>query len=62
MFGPQTTIQLADQVMKGGRYVSGSETLSQTLGAGVVIANIDGARGYAIDYNITSLTPVIKFT
>lgn len=63
VFGPQITIQLAGQVMDGEYMsfgLSGSETSSQMLGADVVVAYIDGARGYATDYNITSLAPVIK--
>lgn len=38
--------------------ISGSDTSSQMMGADVVVAYIDGARGYATDYNITSLAPV----
>lgn len=61
VFGPQITIQLAgvvneDEYMSFG--ISGSETSSQMLGADVVVAYIDGFRGYATDYNITSLAPV----
>lgn len=61
VFGPQITIQLAgvvneDEYMSFG--ISGSETSSQMLGSDVVVAYIDGFRGYATDYNITSLAPV----
>lgn len=61
VFGPQITIELAglvleDEYMSFG--LSGSETSSQMLGADVVVAFIDGARGYSTDYNITSLAPV----
>lgn len=64
VFGPQITIQLAGQVMEDEYMsfgLSGSETSSQMQGADVVVAYIDGARGYAIDYNITSLAPVSAF-
>lgn len=61
IFGPQITIELAGQIsdddyMSFG--LSGSETASQMLGADVAVAYIDGARGYTVDYNITSLAPV----
>ncbi|XP_037030549.1 protein Skeletor, isoforms B/C [Bradysia coprophila] len=63
VFGPQITIQLAglvneDEYMSFG--ISGSETSSQMLGADVVVAYIDGFRGYATDYNITSLAPCVQ--
>lgn len=61
VFGPQITIELAGQVMDDEYMsfgLSGSDTSSQMLGADVVVAYIDGARGYATDYNITSLAPV----
>lgn len=61
VFGPQITIQLTGQVMEDEYMsfgLSGSESRSQMLGADVVVAYIDGARGYATDYNITSLAPV----
>lgn len=64
VFGPQITIQLAGQVMEDEYMsfgLSGSETSSQMLGADVVVAYIAGARGYATDYNITSLAPVCTF-
>lgn len=63
VFGPQITIQLAGQVMDDEYMsfgLSGSETSSQMLGADVVVAYIDGARGYATDYNITSLAPCVQ--
>lgn len=41
--------------------LSGSDSSSQMLGADVVVAYIDGARGYATDYNITSLAPVRSY-
>lgn len=61
VFGPQITIQLAGQVMEDEYMsfgLSGSDTSSQMHGADVAVAYLDGARGYAIDYNITSLAPV----
>lgn len=61
VFGPQITIELAGQVMDDEYMsfgLSGSDTSSQMLGADVAVAFIDGARGYATDYNITSLAPV----
>lgn len=64
VFGPQITLELAGQVMEDEYMsfgISGSETSSQMLGSDVVVAYIDGARGYAIDYNITSLAPVSVF-
>lgn len=39
--------------------ISGSNEKSQMLGADVTIAFIDGFRGFATDYNITALAPVI---
>lgn len=62
IFGPQITIELAGQVMDDDYMsfgLSGSETSSQMLGADVAVVYIDGARGYAVDYNISSLAPVI---
>lgn len=38
--------------------LSGSEDKSQMEGADVAIAYMDGARGYATDYNITAKAPV----
>uniref|UniRef100_A0A182FAN7 DOMON domain-containing protein n=1 Tax=Anopheles albimanus TaxID=7167 RepID=A0A182FAN7_ANOAL len=63
VFGPQITIQLAgnvrlDEYMSFG--LSGSDQRSQMLGADVVVAFIDGHRGYAVDYNITSLAPCVQ--
>lgn len=61
VFGPQITFELAGQVMDDEYMsfgLSGSDTSSQMLGADVAVAYIDGARGYATDYNITSLAPV----
>lgn len=61
VFGPTITFQLAGQVMEDEYMtfgISGSESSSQMLGADVVVAYIDGHRGYAVDYNITSLAPV----
>lgn len=61
VFGPQITFQLAGQVMEDEYMsfgISGSDTSSQMSGADVVVAYIDGIRGYAADYNITSLAPV----
>lgn len=61
VFGPQITIQLAGQVMEDEYMsfgISGSDQQSQMLGSDVAVAYIDGFRGYATDYNITSLAPV----
>lgn len=61
VFGPQITFELGGQVMEDEYMsfgISGSDSSSQMLGADVVIAYIDGARGYAVDYNIDSLAPV----
>lgn len=61
-FGPQITFQLSGQIdaseyMSFG--ISGSEERSQMIGADVVVAFIDHlGNGQALDYNITSLTPV----
>lgn len=61
-FGPQITIQLSGQIdtteyMSFG--ISGSEERSQMIGSDVVVAFIDHlGNGQALDYNITSLTPV----
>lgn len=65
VFGPQITFQLTGQVMEDEYMsfgISGSDSSSQMLGADVAVAYIDGARGYAIDYNITSLAPVRIFS
>lgn len=61
IFGRQITIQLVGQVnedeyMSFG--ISGSEHSSQMLGSDVVVAYVDGYRGFTIDYNITALSPV----
>lgn len=40
--------------------ISGSEQSSQMLGSDVVVAYIDGYRGFTTDYNITALSPVIN--
>lgn len=40
--------------------LSGSETSSQMEGADVVVAYMDGTRGYAADYNVTAKAPVRK--
>lgn len=61
VFGPQITIQLAGQVMEDEYMsfgISGSDSSSQMMGSDVAVAYIDGARGYVVDYNITSLAPV----
>lgn len=61
VFGPAITIELAGQIEKDEYMsfgISGSETASQMLGADVVVAYFDGARGFSTDYNITSLAPV----
>ncbi|GAB0093554.1 protein Skeletor, isoforms B/C [Sergentomyia squamirostris] len=63
VFGPQITIELAGQVLPDEYMsfgLSGSEERSQMLGADVVVAYIDGFRGYATDYNITSLAPCVQ--
>lgn len=49
---------MEDEYMSFG--LSGSDTASQMLGSDVAVAYIDGGRGYATDYNITSLAPVQK--
>lgn len=62
IFGPQITIQLAGQVEEDEYMafgLSGSEQSSQMLGSDVAVAYIDGYRGFATDYNITAMTPVI---
>lgn len=41
--------------------LSGSNDKSQMEGAEVTIAYMDGARGFAIDYNVTAKAPVIFF-
>lgn len=61
VFGPQITIQLAGQVMEDEYMafgISGAEDRSSMLGADVAVTYIDGHRGYATDYNITSFAPV----
>lgn len=61
VFGPAVTLQLAGQVEENDYMsfgISGSDSSSQMLGADVVVAYIDGHRGYTTDYNITSLAPV----
>lgn len=40
--------------------LSGSEEKSQMEGADVTIAYMDGVRGYATDYNVTSKAPCGK--
>lgn len=40
--------------------ISGSDQRSQMLGSDVAVAYIDGFRGYATDYNITSLAPCVQ--
>lgn len=63
VFGPQITFQLSGMVGENDYMsfgLSGSEHSSQMIGADVVVAYIDKIRGFAIDYNITSLAPVIK--
>uniref|UniRef100_A0A4Y0BHE4 DOMON domain-containing protein n=1 Tax=Anopheles funestus TaxID=62324 RepID=A0A4Y0BHE4_ANOFN len=63
VFGPQITIQLAGNVQQDEYLsfgLSGSEQRSQMLGADVVVAFIDGHRGYSVDYNITSLAPCVQ--
>lgn len=62
LFGPQITIELAGQI-KEDEYMafglSGSEEKSQMLGSDVAVAYLlDGNRGFAVDYNITALSPV----
>lgn len=61
IFGAQITIQLAAQV-KEDEYmsfgISGSEERSQMLGSDVAVAYMVGYSGYALDYNISALTPV----
>lgn len=45
-----------DEYMAFG--LSGSEDSSRMEGADVVVAYMDGTRGYATDYNITAKAPV----
>lgn len=61
VFGPQITFELAGRIKEKDYMsfgLSGSESSSQMIGADVAVAYIDGHRGYATDYNITSLAPV----
>lgn len=63
VFGPQITFKLSGMVgpndyMSFGQ--SGSDSQSQMIGADVVIGYIDEIRGYAVDYNITSLAPCVQ--
>lgn len=61
VFGPTITFQLTGQIEEDEYMafgLSGSNERSQMLGADVAITYIDGYRGYAVDYNITSLAPV----
>ncbi|XP_055376503.1 protein Skeletor, isoforms B/C [Condylostylus longicornis] len=63
VFGPQITIQLSGQINENDYMsfgISGSESRSQMIGADVVVAYIDSIRGYATDYNITSLAPCVQ--
>lgn len=65
IFGPQITIQLAGQVAEDEYMsfgLSGSEEKSQMVGADVAVAYVNGYLGYASDYNITALSPVINIT
>ncbi|XP_063984535.1 protein Skeletor, isoforms B/C-like isoform X1 [Diachasmimorpha longicaudata] len=63
IFGPQITIQLSGQI-KEDEYMafglSGSQEKSQMEGADVTVAYMDGARGYAVDYNVTAKAPCGK--
>lgn len=64
VFGHAITFELSgrvreDEYMSFG--ISGSEQRSQMLQSDVVVAYIDGHRGYSTDYAISSLAPVIKF-
>lgn len=63
VFGPAITFQMSGMVdvndyMSFG--ISGSDSMSQMLGSDVVVAYIDGHRGYSVDYNITSLAPCVQ--
>ncbi|CAB3381569.1 Hypothetical predicted protein [Cloeon dipterum] len=63
VFGPQITFELVGQIPKDYYMAfgfSGSTEKSQMIGADVTIAYIDGARGVAIDYNITAKSPCTK--
>lgn len=63
IFGPQITFQLSAQVSNNEYMafgISGSEDKSQMEGADVTIAYMDGARGFANDYNITAKAPCAK--
>ncbi|KAK9722443.1 Electron transfer DM13 [Popillia japonica] len=63
IFGAQITIQLAGQVREDEYIsfgISGSEERSQMLGSDVTVAYMNGYSGYALDYNITALTPCVK--
>lgn len=61
VFGPAITFTLVGQVTENDYMsfgISGSDSRSQMQGADVVVVYIDGHRGIATDYNITSLAPV----
>ncbi|KAF7995188.1 hypothetical protein HCN44_004660 [Aphidius gifuensis] len=63
IFGPQITFQLSAQVSNNEYMafgISGSSEKSQMEGADVTIAYMDGARGFANDYNITAKAPCAK--
>ncbi|XP_022900709.1 protein Skeletor, isoforms B/C [Onthophagus taurus] len=63
IFGPQITIELAGQVREDEYLsfgLSGSDERSQMLGSDVTVAYVDQHNGYAIDYNITALSPCVK--
>ncbi|XP_023248002.1 protein Skeletor, isoforms B/C isoform X2 [Copidosoma floridanum] len=63
IFGPQITIQLVGQIAENEYMafgLSGSNEKSQMEGADVTIAYMDGTRGYATDYTITSKAPCTK--
>lgn len=61
VFGNAITFELSGLVAEN-EYMSfgfsGSDSASQMMGSDVVIAHIDGFRGYATDYGITSMAPV----
>ncbi|XP_059469856.1 protein Skeletor, isoforms B/C isoform X2 [Neocloeon triangulifer] len=63
VFGPQITIELVGQIPEDYYMAfgfSGSTEKSQMIGADLAVAYIDGARGLAIDYNITAKSPCTK--
>jgi hypothetical protein len=63
VFGRAITFQMSGMVDEKDYIsfgISGSDVMSQMLGADVVVAYIDGHRGFTTDYNITSLAPCVQ--